>query len=100
MFADADFILVPDESSYNYRTSAILFESLSKGKRVLLWGNNTLKNYFRDYPQSVCVFSDVDELLSMITNLENVKFDINQINDFMNHYSDEFISEQIKEAFS
>lgn len=100
MFADADFILVPYESSYNYRTSAILFESLSKGKRVLLWGNNTLKNYFRDYPQSVCVFSDVDELLSMITNLENVKFDINQINDFMNHYSDEFISEQIKEAFS
>ena len=98
-FRNADFILIPYESAYNYRTSAILFESLGMGKRVLLWGNNTLKEYFRDYKNCVCVYSNTTDFIRKISKLDNLEYDITSINRFMSNYSDCYIQEQIKKAF-
>lgn len=99
LFEKADFILLPYESSYNYRTSAILFESLSKGKRVLLWGNNTLMEYFKGHPKCVSLFKDVNDLLVKLNNIETIDFDPKEINSFLNAYSDDHIAKQIEIAF-
>ena len=99
LFEKADYILLPYESSYNYRTSAILFESLSKGKRVLLWGNNTLMEYFKNFPNCVCLFNDVKDLLEKLNRVGNIEYDCKEISCFLSCYSDDYITEQIKKAF-
>lgn len=99
-FTNADFILIPYEPSYNYRTSAILFESLAYGKRVLLWGNNTLKNYFIDYRDCVCVFSDVDDLLIKLSTPQELHYDKDEIERFIYHYSDDYITHQIEQVIN
>ncbi len=99
-FSEADFILVPYEDTYNYRTSAILFESLGMGKRVLLWGNNTLKNYFDGYPNCVCIFDNIDDLILKLSSIKELKFDDEQIRMFMSRYSDDYIQLQIKNSLN
>lgn len=99
LFEEADYILLPYESTYNYRTSAVLFESLSKGKRVLLWGNNTLMEYFKNYPNCVCLFDDVKDLIGKLNQVENIEYDNNRISDFLSVYSDDYIMKQIEVAF-
>lgn len=99
LFEMADFILLPYESSYNYRTSAILFESLSRGKRVLLWGNNTLMEYFKEYPKCVSIFKDVNDLLEKLNVFDTIEYDDKEIKNFLNVYSDGSITKQIEIAF-
>lgn len=100
LFNEADFILLPYESTYNYRTSAILFESLNKGKRVLLLHNNTLSRYFDGINNCVCLIEDVQDLLYRLTNIKEIILDESTIERFMEKYSDEYISNQIKKVFT
>lgn len=100
LFNEADFILLPYESTYNYRTSAILFESLNKGKRVILLHNNTLSRYFDDINNCICLIENVHDLLYRLTNIRDIILDDSAIERFMEKYSDEYISNQIKMVFT
>lgn len=67
---NSDFILLPYPSSYNYRISAVLFEALVRGKRVLVWENNTLKYYSMIFPEQVFSFTDIADLFEKVEQLK------------------------------
>jgi hypothetical protein len=100
IFDEADFILIPYEDNYNYRTSAILFEALNLEKKVLLRNNNTLRHYFDNFKKAVGTFNTVDELIVLLSNLATLEFDKVAIQNFMDRYQDNYIGNQIYKAFN
>lgn len=90
--SDCDYMLLAYESSYNYRISAVLFESLILGKPVLLYSNNTLSIYKEIFPNSVFLFKSVKEMLDIITEGYVPKTEEN-----LKLYQDEVISNVIME---
>lgn len=62
----ADVILIPYNSSYNYRVSAVLFEALIMNKLVFLLSNNTLSYYNKLFGNSLVLFNTVDDLCELL----------------------------------
>lgn len=97
-FQEADFILIPYDINYNYRISGILFDSLVRKKRVILFGGNTLKYYAEKYPNVITVVEDVDEFFNYVSLLtseiisEQYNEDFyNDCDRYVNNYSDNAI---------
>ena len=67
LMGKADFILLPYESSYNYRISAVLFEAIVRNKKVILLNNNTLSFYKDIFPQNI-ILIDNSDFISEIVN--------------------------------
>ena len=59
----SDYILLAYEPSYNYRISAVLFEAIALGKKILLLSNNTLKNYAKIFSEGITTFTELDAIL-------------------------------------
>ena len=87
-FMDATYLLLPYESRYNYRISAVLFEAMVMGIPVLLLANNTLKYYSDIFNGMVCLFSTVEEMFVKAQEFEshNVKLSL---------YTDEALSNSL-----
>ena len=92
---EADYILLAYEASYNYRISAVLFESINIGKPVLLLNNNTLSNYSSIF-KNVMLFKNCEELFDILSNRRSDIISESGIN----AYSDEMLAQSLKEALS
>ena len=91
MMNNADFIMLPYPSSYNHRTSAILFEALSMNKMVMILDNNTLSNYSSVFKGNVFVFNSAEDLFGKIKELS-----LGSFRACLDDYSDESISRRLK----
>lgn len=91
-FSEADYILLPYEPDYNYRISAVLFEAICFGKKVLLLANNTLINYKEQFNNQIVLFYNCEELIDY---LNRVIPDIDFSSTGIELYSDGSIAESL-----
>lgn len=93
LLSNSDYILLPYESSYNYRISAIMFEALCMGTPVLLLNNNTLSNYGKTFKDKVHLFEDVEDMIGKI----GCSRGFNKTEDNLDDYSNISIANSINE---
>ena len=68
---NAKYILLPYEDNYNYRISAVLFESIILNKHIILLNNNTLKNYIKIFPGHITLINREDNLYDIIDKISD-----------------------------
>lgn len=91
---NSSYILIPYESNYNYRISAIIFEAIQMRKKILLLNNNTLRYNALLYPGLFETFNDINGFLKI--NFNNRELDKKDFDRYIKDYSDEKIIEQLK----
>ena len=92
---NCQYILLAYKSSYNFRISAVLFEALMLRKIVLLYSNNTLANYQKIFPSSICLFSTMEELFGKLA-VFSYKDAIKELEP----YSDSELAKSIRDTFN
>lgn len=93
-FNESSAILIPYESTYNYRTSAIFFEAMAAQKPVLILDNNTLVQFASKFPKVTFLFhdiSDIPKVMSKIGIIESSSY-----KEILEYYSDENILNQFE----
>lgn len=91
------YVLISFEKSFNYRVSSLLLEALKRGKRIILFCNNTLKYYSQKYPDSFLTFYRNVEFFEILDNNLNYYVQVN--NSAIADYSDDRILQMIKSIF-
>lgn len=89
-----DYILLAYDRTYNYRISAVLFEAVQLGKRVLLLSNNTLSYYAEIFGEDVLLFDTPQKMLEIIKNNKLKKVDYSK----RDLYSDANLASSISKA--
>ena len=87
-------ILIPYESSYNYRTSAVFFEAMAAQKPVLIWDNNTLVQFASKFPKVSFLFHEICEIPNIMSRIGNI--DSSSYKEILEYYSDENILKQFE----
>lgn len=91
-------ILIPYESSYNYRTSAIFFEAISNRIPVLIYANNTLVELAKKFPKVSFLIFSIGDIANTVSNLPNI--DDSSFKEVIDSYSDDVIAKQFRIVFN
>ena len=93
LYNTSDYVLVIYPSSYRFRFSSVILNSMTKHK-VLLGNNIDIVRYFSEkYPQNCLLFNSVKEFFEIIT--EEHMFSEEERNRFIAEHSKESIEEEI-----
>lgn len=95
---DAVAILIPYESSYNYRTSAVFFEAISNKKPVIIYANNTLVELAKKFPKVAFLISSFEDIIKTVLTLP--KINDSSFKEVIDSYSDDIIAKQIQNVFN
>lgn len=98
LMSACDYVLLPYESSYNYRVSGVFFEAVVFNKKCILNGNNTLRYHANDYPGTVTQYKEYEDFFNVLENLTNCD-NSEEVKLIKSVYSDESLTTQLKFAF-
>lgn len=93
LYNDTDLVLVTYPSSYRFRFSSVILNSMTKHK-VLIGNNIDIVRYFSNkYPNNCLVFNNVEEFFDII--VQKHAFNEDEREKFINEHSKESIEKEI-----
>lgn len=81
-FRESEYILIPYDTDFNYRVSGVLFDAVSRNKKILLKSGNMLSDYSERYKHIFVEFDEIDDMLDKIHMQKNQHDESNQIKEF------------------
>jgi len=86
-FCKASGIIIPYDSSYNYRTSGVIFDSIVNKKPVIIQKGNTLSYYTSRYPSIFIPYDGYQELIEVISK-KQIIINPSCFDEFIKEYND------------
>lgn len=98
LYNAADIVLVIYPSTYRFRFSSVILNSMTKHK-VLLGNNIDIVRYFSDkYPSNCLVFNDIEEFFKIVVEIHS--FSETERDIFIKEHSKESIGKELELIFS
>lgn len=89
-------VLILYPNNFQYRYSGVIEDAL-RYKKFIIGTNIPIVNYFKAlYPDSCYIFNSIEELFSIMAELVNKKFNIDEYNAFIKNHSNKKVKNDLK----